>query len=228
MRTEEKEVIKANLQNWEVFLQTNDIPTFCQNLPLDLNILTMIQKRLSELKKTELDIKGLRYVILGGKTVQDNMKKGFSIVKHLILVGKVRPSKVTIASLNDCYSSARGFGEGITTRRKIFNRDNDCIIITGVQASPVYQDECIIAFWQDFFNYCQLHPKLNVILCCSYNENPKLKRGQGERDPIRWYKLNQRLKIVREEEPLVMSARERRKKTTSVKDMHTLLGFERI
>lgn len=228
MRTEEKEVIKVNLQNWEVFLQTSEAPIFCQNLPLDLTILSMIKKRFVELKKSDLDIRGLRYVILGGKTVQDNMKKGFSIVKHLILIGKVRPSKVTIANLNDCYSSARGFGEGIGVRRKIFNRDNDCIILTGVQASPVYQDECIIAFWQDFFNYCQLHPKLNVMLCCSYNENPKLKRGQGERDPIRWYKLNQRLKIVKEEDFTIMSTRERRKKNTSVQDMHTLLGFERI
>lgn len=142
-----KERIEKNLETWEQSISKHF------NLPFNKKIQDNILK-----------IKPFR-AIINSQTSINNEKIAYSIAKHFIGCG-IPPSKITIVNIDDCYLSARGFGEQGEIKKKIFDESNKIIIIENVRdiKNTDIMDN-VITFWDEMFNLLKKQKKLNLLLC---------------------------------------------------------------
>ena len=138
--------IKENLQLWE--------------MKIDKFHNIEYSKKIAQLIKANQPTR----LILSKRDPASNEKIAYTIAKHFVNAG-ISPSEIVIVSLEDCYLSARGFGEQGQIKSKIFNPKNKVILIENMREirSTDVKDN-VNTFWLEFFAFCQKQKDLNVLL----------------------------------------------------------------
>lgn len=139
--------IKENLIAWEGMIDKH------HNIPYSKAIATKIATKIPQ------------RLLLCSSNPYSNEYIGYVLLKHFVNAG-VAPSKICIVTLNECYSSIRGFGETGHIKNKIFNEENEVLLIEkvrGLRNTDVKDN--VQSFWEDFSAFCRKRRKLNVIMC---------------------------------------------------------------
>lgn len=146
----DKEIIKkrieTNLLNWEKSLSKHKGCKY--NKKLDAFVSARRPLRVSVFKNSP----------------EKNEQVGYSLVKHLINRG-VAPSKICVTTLENSYSSIRGFSEMREIKEKIFSPQNEVILIENCRYSEADVKDNMENFWIQMSNHLKLNPKINLILC---------------------------------------------------------------
>lgn len=150
-KTEDEHVrqyrIKENINQWE---QT--IPEEFRNIPYNKKLAKLINNS-----------KRFRTIISSNDTYT-NYRKMYSVIKHLINAG-ITPSKITSITLDEAILNIRGYGESAQINRKLFNPNNELVIITGMRNIKVTDNkENAIKFWLDFNKFFKKYKYMNFIL----------------------------------------------------------------
>lgn len=147
--------IKENLDLWELKI------TKQHNCPY----IPSVAKMVKTVQPTRL--------LLKNRTPEINERMTYIIAKHLINTG-CSPSKTIIVNLEDCYLSIRGFGDKGIIKNKIFNNDNEIIIIENMR--NIRQTDItdnVYSFWKEFLAYCKKNKNLHILLCFEEQKSEK-------------------------------------------------------